>query len=110
MHKLSVITVTWNAVTTLERTLQSVGEQSWPLLEHLVIDGGSDDGTVELIRSLSHARMKWVSEPDKGLYDAMNKGAALASGDYLCFLNAGDTFFAADTVEQMMRSWADQPA
>ena len=104
MHKLSVITVTWNAVTTLERTLQSVGEQSWPLLEHLVIDGGSDDGTVELIRSLSHARMKWVSEPDKGLYDAMNKGAALASGDYLCFLNAGDTFFAAESVEMMMRS------
>ena len=104
MHKLSVITVTWNAAATLERTLLSVREQSWPHLEHLVIDGGSNDGTLVLISRHHHERLRWVSEPDKGLYDAMNKGAAMATGDYLCFLNAGDTFFAAESVEMMMRS------
>lgn len=110
MKKLSVITVTWNAASTLGRTLQSVREQSWPHLEHLVIDGRSEDGTRELIDRLHHGRLRWVSEPDQGLYDAMNKGAAMATGDYLCFLNAGDTFFAADSVEQLMRSAEDAAA
>lgn len=104
MKKLSVITVTWNAASTLGRTLQSVREQSWPHLEHLVIDGRSEDGTRELIDRLHHGRLRWVSEPDKGLYDAMNKAFTRSSGDYLCFLNAGDTFFASDSVEKMMRT------
>lgn len=107
MKKLSVITVTWNAASTLGRTLQSVREQSWPHLEHLVIDGRSEDGTRELIDRLHHGRLRWVSEPDKGLYDAMNKAFTRSSGDYLCFLNAGDTFFASDTVEKMMRTIDD---
>ena len=110
MKKLSVITITWNAATTLERTLRSVREQSWPHIEHLIIDGGSDDGTLELIGRYAHEQLRWVSEPDRGLYDAMNKGAAMAKGDYLCFLNAGDTFFAADTVEKMMLTFEDASA
>lgn len=104
MIKLSVITVTYNAQATLERTLKSVQEQSYPLVEHVIMDGNSKDGTVELIKRYENAQMKWVSEPDKGLYDAMNKSVQLATGDYLCFLNAGDTFFEADTVEKMMNS------
>ncbi len=110
MKKLSVITVTFNAATTLERTLRSVREQSWPHIEHLVIDGGSDDGTLELIKRQQQERLHWVSEPDKGLYDAMNKGAAMATGDYLCFLNAGDTFFSADSVEQLMGNFDEASA
>ncbi len=110
MKSLSVITVTWNAAATLERTLLSVREQSWPHLEHLVIDGGSEDGTLDLIERYQQEQLRWVSEPDKGLYDAMNKGAAMATGDYLCFLNAGDTFFAPDSVEQLMRSAEDASA
>lgn len=110
MKKLSVITITWNAAATLEQTLRSVREQSWPHIEHLIIDGGSDDGTLELIGRYAHEQLRWVSEPDRGLYDAMNKGAAMAKGDYLCFLNAGDTFFAADTVEKMMLTFEDASA
>lgn len=110
MKHLSVITVTWNAAATLERTIKSVREQSWPFIEHLIIDGGSEDGTLELIDNHAHEGLRWVSEPDKGLYDAMNKGVAMATGDYLCFLNAGDTFFAPDSVERMMRSFEDASA
>ncbi len=102
MKSLSVITVTYNAEATLERTLRSVGEQTYPPIEHILVDGGSKDGTLDLIRRYDNPRMRWVSELDNGLYDAMNKGAAMASGDYLCFLNAGDAFFSSDTVERMM--------
>ncbi|MDD4486999.1 MAG: glycosyltransferase family 2 protein, partial [Proteiniphilum sp.] len=110
MKHLSVITVTWNAAATLERTIKSVREQSWPFIEHLIIDGGSKDGTLELIDNHAHERLRWVSEPDKGLYDAMNKGVAMATGDYLCFLNAGDTFFTADSVEKMMSTFDEASA
>lgn len=105
MPKLSVITVTYNAEKTLERTLKSVREQSYPHIEHVIVDGKSKDKTVDLIREYNSEKMTWISEPDKGLYDAMNKAAAMASGHYLCFLNAGDTFFAVDSVEKMMLSF-----
>lgn len=107
MPKLSVITVTYNAEKTLERTLRSVREQSYPHTEHVIVDGKSKDKTVDLIREYNSEKMTWISEPDKGLYDAMNKAAAMASGDYLCFLNAGDTFFAADSIEKMMHSFPE---
>ena len=102
--KLSVITVTYNAKHTLERTLKSVHEQTYPAIEHLIVDGNSNDGTVALIQQYENERLKWISEPDKGLYDAMNKGAKMATGDYLCFLNAGDTFYNVDTVEKMFKT------
>lgn len=118
--KLTVITVTWNAGKTLGRTLKSVQEQTYPCIEHIIVDGGSTDGTVELIKRLGDRengrpgeweagrmgrQVRWISEPDRGLYDAMNKGIRMASGDYLCFLNAGDSFYAQDTVEKMMQSF-----
>ena len=102
--KLSVITVTYNAKHTLERTLKSVQEQTYPAIEHLIVDGNSNDGTVALIQQYENERLKWISEPDKGIYDAMNKGAKMATGDYLCFLNAGDTFYNVDTVEKMFKT------
>lgn len=101
MKKLSVITVTYNAEHTLERTMKSVKEQTYPAIEHIIVDGKSSDGTVALIHRYENEQLKWISEPDKGLYDAMNKGAKMATGDYLCFLNAGDTFYNVDTVEKM---------
>nr|WP_298645761.1 glycosyltransferase family 2 protein [uncultured Proteiniphilum sp.] len=105
MKKLTVITVTYNAEKTLEGTLKSVREQTYPAIEQVVVDGRSSDGTVSLIKAYADEKTKWVSEADKGLYDAMNKAISMASGDYLCFLNAGDTFFSLDTVEKMMRSF-----
>lgn len=111
MKRLSVITVTWNAERTLERTLKSVQEQTYPHWEHVIVDGVSGDGTVELIRKYAEekvnaqGKVRWISEPDRGLYDAMNSAIGMASGDYLCFLNAGDTFFSPDTVEKMMHSF-----
>ncbi len=104
MKKLSVITVTFNAEQTLERTLKSVSSQSYPDIEHIIVDGKSSDNTIELVQKYKNNKIKWISEPDKGLYDAMNKGINFATGEYLCFLNAGDTFFASDTVELIMQS------
>ena len=89
---LSIITVTYNAGAVLQRTLDSVAAQDYPQLEHVLIDGASKDNTLELLRA--HAaqlpRTLLLSEPDQGLYDAMNKGLARATGDYILFLNAGD--------------------
>ncbi len=94
--KFSIITVTYNAESTLERTLQSVAQQTYPHVEHLIIDGASKDKTLEIARRYPHAIVH--SEPDKGLYDAMNKGIRLATGNYLCFLNAGDTLHSKETL------------
>lgn len=110
MLKLSVITVTYNAAHTLERTLRSVQEQTFPYIEHVIVDGNSRDDTIALIQQYENEKMNWVSEPDKGLYDAMNKAARRATGDYLCFLNAGDTFFATDSVERMMQNMESGPS
>jgi glycosyltransferase involved in cell wall biosynthesis len=107
MKKLSVITVTYNAERTIERTLRSVYEQTCSHIEHIIVDGKSTDATVELIRGYERPSLKWISEPDRGLYDAMNKAASKASGDYLCFLNAGDTFHSPDTVQQMLNSFGE---
>ena len=104
MKKISVITVTFNAASTLERKFKSVKEQTYPHLVHVIVDGKSKDNTVALIQQFAHERMIWLSEPDKGLYDAMNKAASMASGDYLCFLNAGDTFHTSNSIEKMMSS------
>lgn len=108
MKKLSVITVTFNAEKTIKRTLESVRNQSYPHIEHIIVDGKSKDATMALIQRYDNPKMRRISEPDKGLYDAMNKGAQMATGDYLCFLNAGDTFFENDTVEKMMRALPEE--
>ena len=100
--KISIITVTYNAASVLKRTLDSVKAQSWQQIEHLIIDGASKDETVsmaETYKAQCPYEVVILSEPDKGLYDAMNKGLRLATGDYLVFLNAGDTLHAADTLE-----------
>lgn len=97
--KFSIITITYNAASVIEPTLQSVLAQTYRNYEYLLIDGGSKDDTVAKAKASGITFAHIVSEPDKGLYDAMNKGIALATGDYLCFLNAGDSFFAPDTLQ-----------
>lgn len=98
----SIITICYNAEATLERTIQSVLAQTYPNVEYIVVDGASKDNTLAIINRYRPQLGKVVSEPDKGLYDAMNKGIGLATGDYLCFLNAGDTFFSANTLQEMV--------
>ena len=102
--KFSIITVTYNAEQVLEDTIQSVISQTYHHIEYIIVDGASKDGTLAIINQYRSQIQKVVSEPDKGLYDAMNKGIALASGDYLCFLNAGDCFHEDDTLQQMVHS------
>ena len=105
--KISIITVTYNAASVLKRTLDSVKAQSWQQIEHLIIDGASKDETISMAETYKAQCLYEVvilSEPDKGLYDAMNKGLRLATGDYLVFLNAGDTLHASDTLETIVHS------
>lgn len=100
----SIITVCFNARDVIEDTLQSVITQTYHHREYIIIDGGSTDGTLDIIRRYQDRISVLVSEPDRGLYDAMNKGLALASGDYVCFLNAGDSFHEDDTLQQMVHT------
>ncbi len=97
----SIITVTYNASTTLGVTLASVREQSCKLYEYIVMDGCSTDGTVEMAREAAIEGCRIYSSPDKGLYDAMNKALEVAKGEYLIFLNAGDTFHSPDTLQHV---------
>jgi len=106
----SIITVTYNAADTLETTIQSVISQTYHHVEYLIIDGASKDGTLQIINRYRDRIKKVISEPDKGLYDAMNKGLTLATGDYVCFLNAGDEFHEDDTLEKMVHSIRELPS
>lgn len=102
--KFSVITVTYNAEKVLEDTILSVISQTYHHVEYIIVDGASKDGTLTIVDKYRDRISQVVSEPDKGLYDAMNKGIALATGDYLCFLNAGDSFHEDDTLQKMVHS------
>ena len=90
---ISVITVVFNGDKYLEETILSIKNQSYENIEFIIIDGGSTDNTVNIIKKYEHFINKWVSEPDEGIYFAMNKGANLASGSYICFLNSSDGYF-----------------
>jgi glycosyltransferase involved in cell wall biosynthesis len=97
---ISVITIARNCAGTIEATIQSVLGQTWTPLEYIIVDGGSTDGTVEIVRRFAPRLARWVSEPDRGISDALNKGARLAQGDLLLFMNAGDTFVDATALER----------
>lgn len=102
--KFSIITVTYNAEKVLEDTIQSVIAQTYHRVEYIIVDGASKDGTTAIIERYRPHIHTVISEPDKGLYDAMNKGMAAATGDYLCFLNAGDCFHENNTLQQMVHT------
>ena len=97
--RISVVTVCYNAEKEIEKTMLSVLHQTYNNIEYIVIDGGSKDGTVEIINKYKDRLSYWVSEPDKGIYDAMNKGIASATGDWILFMNAGDAFYSEDALE-----------
>ena len=98
---VSIITVVYNAREELKKTISSIRTQTWPHYEYLIIDGGSTDGTVEVILENQGLIHHWVSEPDQGLYDAMNKGLEAATGDFVWFLNAGDQIYSPDTLKNI---------
>jgi glycosyltransferase involved in cell wall biosynthesis len=104
--KLSVITVVYNDVSGIERTMLSVLNQTYPNIEYIIVDGFSTDGTFEVIKKYRD-RIKLVSEKDEGIYDAMNKGLAIATGDYVLFMNSGDEIYAPGTVAKVFTAADD---
>lgn len=102
--KISIVTVCYNSVDSLEMTLLSVIKQDYDNVEYIIIDGGSTDGSVDIIKKYSDKISYWVSEKDGGIYDAMNKGITVATGKYINFLNAGDTFYDNYVLSSVSRS------
>ncbi len=102
----SVITVVFNGENLLRNTMESVRIQSWPHIEYIIVDGDSSDGTLDIVReyAASMPRLTWISEKDRGLYDAMNKGLHMATGDFVQFLNCGDCLHNASTIELLAKS------
>lgn len=98
---ISIITVSYNAVDTIESTILSVIHQTYENMEYIIIDGGSTDGTVDLIKKYQDKLAYWVSEPDKGIYDAMNKGIDKVTGDWVNFMNSGDTFAGNEIISRI---------
>ena len=109
LPKISVVTVCLNAAPMLEKTLASVEAQDYGNMESIVVDGGSTDSTKQVVAKFGHVVSKYVSEKDRGIYDAMNKGVGMASGDYCIFLNAGDTFAASDVVKRAFEACPETP-
>jgi glycosyltransferase involved in cell wall biosynthesis len=105
--KISIITVTYNCATVVENCLASVAEQLYKDVEHIIVDGASVDGTLEVLQAHRSQLAILVSEPDAGIYDAMNKGLALASGDIVGFLNADDYYAHHRVLQNVAQSFAD---
>ena len=101
MIKYSIITVTWNDLSGLKNTFESINRQHYDNYEWIVIDGASKDGTKDWLKSLPIGSCTWISEPDKGIFDAMNKGIKKASGDFLIYMNSGDSFYNESTLEEV---------
>ena len=98
---ITVVTVVYNSVDLLKKTIESVTEQSFRSFEYIIIDGGSTDGSVELIKQHETSLSAWVSEKDNGIYNAMNKGVNLAKGKWICFVNSGDVFVDVNVLEKV---------
>jgi glycosyltransferase involved in cell wall biosynthesis len=108
--KVTVITVAWNAVATIGDTCASVAAQDWPDIEHIIIDGASTDGTAAVVKATALNGHIFISEPDEGLYDAMNKGIAMATGDLVGFLNADDFYCRTDAIRLLANAALLAPA
>ena len=101
---VTIITVCRNHAQELERTIRSVESQTWQEKEYLVIDGASTDDSLDVIKAHETSITRWISEPDQGIYDAMNKGVRMARGEWVIFMNAGDTFASDDTLQRVFGS------
>lgn len=101
--RFSIITVVFNGEALLPGTMESVERQTWPHFEYIVVDGASKDNSLKIIKEYSERipGLRWISEPDKGLYDAMNKGLRMATGDFVQFLNAGDWLHSPETLSRL---------
>lgn len=108
--KVSIITVSFNSVKTIEDTINSVLSQDFPEIEYIVVDGGSSDGTVNIIEKYQNRIGKWVSEKDRGMYDAMNKGIAMATGDVIGILNSDDVYMNTHVISDLMALMEQQKA
>ncbi len=106
--KVSVITVVYNAVELLEKTILNILDQTYANIEYIVIDGGSTDGSLDLIKKYADQIDYWISEPDNGLYHAMNKGLNAASGDWVWYINAGDLIYSNDTLSRIFEEHGTQ--
>jgi glycosyltransferase involved in cell wall biosynthesis len=102
--RVSIITVVYNNLVNFSKTLASVKSQDYTNIEYIVIDGGSKDGTLDVIKENEAIISKWISEPDNGIYDAMNKGINIASGDYVWFLNGGDMIYSDNTLNEIFQT------
>lgn len=110
--KISIITVTYNSQETLADTIESVLAQSYEDIEYIIVDGGSQDGTLAIIQAYEsrfEGRMKWISEPDRGIYDAMNKGIPMATGDVIGILNSDDFYLSSDVLSQIATAFEKEP-
>lgn len=108
--KISIITTTYNSASTVEDTFRSLLRQGYQDIEYIVVDGYSTDGTIDIIKRYEpqfEGKMKWISEKDEGIYDAMNKGLAMATGDIVGILNSDDFFSADDVIERMVSEFTD---
>lgn len=103
MSKVSIVTVVYNGVNFIEKTMLNVLNQSYRNIEYIIIDGGSTDGTQDILNKYGNrdSRIKIISEKDNGIYDAMNKGVEIASGEWINFMNAGDIFYENDTISKV---------
>jgi putative colanic acid biosynthesis glycosyltransferase len=101
---ISIITVVFNGVKNIEKTILSVINQTYANIEYIIIDGGSSDETVDIIKANESMIDYWVSEKDSGIYDAMNKGLKQASGDFVIFMNGGDQFYTNDTLKKLLKN------
>lgn len=99
--KITVITVCRNAIRTIEDAIRSVASQTYKNVEHIIVDGASTDGTQDVVRKHEKLLAKWISEPDRGIYDAMNKGVSMATGDVVGFLNADDVYAHSDVLSEV---------
>ncbi len=100
--KISIVTVVFNGLTELPNTIESIKKQNYSNVEYIVVDGGSSDGTLGVIKKYANAIDVSISESDYGIYDAMNKGVALSSGDFVIFMNAGDEFYGQDVLSEVV--------
>ena len=107
MPKITIITVCYNAISTIEDTIKSVLSQTYENLEYIIIDGGSIDGTIDIIKKYEKQISYWQSEPDKGVYDAMNKGIKLSTGEWINFMNAGDSFYNTEVLQSLNLYFSD---
>jgi len=99
---ISIITVVYNGKALLEKTIRSVLEQTYHPIEFIIVDGGSNDGTLDIIKRYEKQISTWITEKDEGIYHAMNKGVAMASGAWICFLNCGDVLVNNHTIQEVV--------